>query len=374
MSLLKKQSLWIAMSLILIVSAGLCVYSISSYQGSGAASSGIGRPQQSFGGQGGGPAPGQRAGQGPQGQQRPQGAPAGDSASAQGAAARGGGGSAKGGPAPPAGGAGFGGRAGGVSADAAYSTPLAVYTVLFFLLAAAGCAWIARVKPALRLSTRQKQALVWTALGTGLLLRIAAAPWIAGHPFDISLFKSWAAAAADHLTGFYVNGSSDYPPFYVYILYAVGKLSAASALSPYFTLLIKLPSIVADVATAYLLYRVARKSVSFELSLLIAAFYTFNPAVFINSTFWGQVDSFFTLMVVGAAILLSRGRLAWATVVFTAAVLMKPQGILYLPLLGFELIRRKQWKPWLVAAASAIGNDPRRGAALLDRPKPAVAV
>ncbi|WP_003541515.1 hypothetical protein [Desulfotomaculum nigrificans] len=136
--------------------------------------------------------------------------------------------------------------------------------------------------------------LLRTLLVLGLLLRIAAAPWIKGHPFDVSLFKNWAISAAGDLTGFYVNGSGDYPPFYIYILFIAGKVASIPALSQYFTLLIKLPSILADVTTAYLLYKLAIKYLSLETGLLVSAFYAFNPAVFINSTFWGQVDSFFT--------------------------------------------------------------------------------
>jgi Gpi18-like mannosyltransferase len=111
---------------------------------------------------------------------------------------------------------------------------------------------------------------------------------------------------------------------------------------------------MADVATAYLLYRVARKYVSFEASLLIGAFYTFNPAIFINSTFWGQVDSFFTLIIVAAIYFLSENKLGWSTVCLIAAVLMKPQGIIYLPLLLFALFGLKRIKPWFIVTASAL--------------------
>ncbi|WP_282198591.1 glycosyltransferase 87 family protein [Collibacillus ludicampi] len=231
-----------------------------------------------------------------------------------------------------------------------YAVPLAVYTVLFFGVSAAAYSMV--ICKNARIQEKKKSTLIWMLLGAGLFLRIAAAPWIPGHPFDINLFKSWAISAANNLTGFYSISSSDYPPFYIYILYMVGKLASVSTMSHYFTLLIKLPSILADVATAYLLYKVARKYVSFEMSLMIAAFYTFNPAIFINSTFWGQVDSFFTLIVVAAIHLLSQNRMGWSTVLLAAAVLMKPQGIIYLPVLMFELFRVKRLKSWFIVAVS----------------------
>lgn len=85
----------------------------------------------------------------------------------------------------------------------------------------------------------------------------------------------------------------------------------------YFDLMIKAPSILSDVVTAYLLYRIAAKYLSFEKSMLLLAFYVFNPAVLIYSTSWGQVDSFFTMIVVGAVFLLVERKLYLSTILFT---------------------------------------------------------
>jgi len=127
-------------------------------------------------------------------------------------------------------------------------------------------------------------------------------------------------------------------------------------MSPYYTLLLRLPSIVADIATAYLIYRLAGKYLSREISILLSAFYAFNPAVMINSTFWGQVDSFFTFIVVSSLYMLSEKKIGLASALFTAAVLMKPQGIIFLPVLFFELVRGKSFKSFLTAAAFALGT------------------
>lgn len=168
--------------------------------------------------------------------------------------------------------------------------------------------------------------------GCGFLLRMAIAPWISGH-MDLMLFRNWATTAADSLSGFYTNGSSDYPPFYIYILYVIGQIGSTDAFSPYMSVLLRLPNILADIVTAYMLYRLASKRVGYGISLGLAIFYVFNPAVFINSTFWGQVDSFFTMLIVGMIVLLVENRVGWSAVLFTVAVLMKPQGIIYGPVL-----------------------------------------
>ncbi|EHS54978.1 glycosyltransferase 87 family protein, partial [Paenibacillus sp. Aloe-11] len=112
--------------------------------------------------------------------------------------------------------------------------------------------------------------------------------------------------------------------------------------------------ILADIVTAYMLYRLASKRVGYAISLGLAIFYVFNPAVFINSTFWGQVDSFFTMLIVGMIVLLVENRIGWSTVLFTIAVLMKPQGIIYGPVLFFELLKQRKIQPWLLAVGGAV--------------------
>jgi Gpi18-like mannosyltransferase len=189
----------------------------------------------------------------------------------------------------------------------------------------------------------------------GALLRISAALYFEGYSGDISLFKSWAQSAAKNLTQFYSNSkSSDYPPLYIYILCITGKLANIQFLSKYYILLLKLPSIIADIASAYIIYRLAIKHASLKASILLSAFYLFNPAVFINSTFWGQVDSFFTLLVMLGIVFLTDRKTILSAVFFALAVLMKPQGIIYLPVLFFEMVRQKNVKTFIKMALAAL--------------------
>lgn len=242
---------------------------------------------------------------------------------------------------------GFGGES--TKAGMSDKLPLTVYSVLFFLLSAAGCLLSSRKKISVHFAGQRSW--LWTLLGTGLFLKLAIAPWIIGH-MDLSLFESWATHAANGLTSFYNSGFSDYPPLFVYILFIIGKIAAIPGAGGYEGLLIKIPSILADTATAYLLYRLAVKAFSKEVGLLLAAFYMFNPAIFINSTFWGQVDSFFTLIVVLTIVMLAENRAGWSAAFLAAAVMMKPQGIIFLPVLFFGLIRMKSVKAFWIAAAS----------------------
>lgn len=240
----------------------------------------------------------------------------------------------------------MGGRVGS-GTNSNYTVQIIAYAITFFLVVLAAYFALVRKKAwkKLKIHNGNRKIFVVTLFCVGFLLRIVLGILIEGYPSDLNLFRSWATSAAKNLSQFYSGrNASDYPPLYIYILCVVGKIGSIKAMNPYFTILLKLPSILADMGTALLLTKLARKYLSAELSILVAAFYIFNPAVFVNSTIWGQVDSFFTLIVIVGIVLLAEQKLVCSSIFFTAAVLMKPQGIIFLPILFFELVRRRNLK------------------------------
>ncbi|AHV99514.1 glycosyltransferase 87 family protein [Paenibacillus sabinae] len=384
-----KNHKWIAgLTLMLVLSLGICIYSLAKVSGSGASvETGAGMQWRS--GEGAsfrsgerGSFPGNRNGTLPFGRQnatdggsaeagagggqqsatdgsRGASAAAGSGSDAAGAAQNAPGGTAPGFGQGAAAGSGFsrpsgmnGGRGfagGGFGSDGQYRTALAVYAALFAGLLAAAFYYTKAGK--LRLNESRRGLAVFLLLAAGLCLKLAAAPWISGYRGDIRFFTTWAQAAANGLGTFYDTSSSDYPPLYVYILYVTGKIVTLPQIEPYFLTLTKLPSILADAVTAVLLYKAASRYLKFETAFLIAGFYMFNPAVLINATFWGQVDSFFTMLVVLSVLAMTRRKLGWAALFLTLSILMKPQGIIYTPVLLFALLRTGKPGPWLKAAA-----------------------
>lgn len=234
-----------------------------------------------------------------------------------------------------------------------YAPQIILYSIIFFIIVGYGIFAHRKIK----IDAGNEKLLILTLLCVGLLLRISFATLVVGDPFDINFFKEWAIAAANNLSQFYAgHNTSDYPPLYIYVLYVVGKIANMPGVNPYFLLLLKLPSMAADIVTSFLIYKLAKKYVSLELSILASVFYVFNPAVFMNSTYWGQVDSFFTLIVISSVILLVEQKIGAASVLFVAAVLMKPQGIIFLPVLLFELIRLGNLRKFLIALVSAVAT------------------
>jgi Gpi18-like mannosyltransferase len=224
-----------------------------------------------------------------------------------------------------------------------YGTQIFFFSLVLFVFGLAAYIRIKRKKT--RIGPLTGRILLFILFGSAFIMKIYLAVMVSGHSFDLNTFRSWANAAANNLPQFYAGrNASDYPPLYIYVLYLIGKAAANPFLNAHYTFLLKIPSLLADLATSWLLYKLAKKYLSLTCSLLLTAFYLFNPAVFINSELWGQVDSFFTLIIVGAVSLLAAKKTGWAAVLFTAAVLMKPQGIIFLPVLGFELLRQKSFR------------------------------
>ncbi|MBF0566444.1 MAG: glycosyltransferase family 39 protein, partial [Nitrospirae bacterium] len=175
-----------------------------------------------------------------------------------------------------------------------------------------------------------------------LLLRLVIAAFVRGFPVDISTFQAWAAIVAERGFAKFFSGDifADYPPGYIYVLYVIGKIKMALNLdfnSTSYLILIKLPSILADLITAHVLYGMGKKRFSAAHALIFAAFYAFNPAVIVNSSAWGQVDSFFTLFVVLTVSLLYGGRIAAGMAAFTLSLLIKPQAMIFSPLLIYAV-------------------------------------
>lgn len=188
-----------------------------------------------------------------------------------------------------------------------------------------------------------------------LLIRVVCAPIMQGHPIDALDFYFWANHAFEAgLHGFYTADIFvDYPPGYIYVLYVVGALQKLMHIgypSAGAALLLKLPSIAADLAASYILLRLARPRFGAAAGMAIASLYLFNPMVFHNSVVWGQIDSFLALFILLAVWAIAAGKLPYAAAAVVAAVLIKPQAVVIIPVLLLALIVRRSRKAWGEAA------------------------
>ncbi len=186
------------------------------------------------------------------------------------------------------------------------------------------------------------------ALTISFIIRIYLSQ-LEGNNGDIILFKLWSREV--YLNGtlnFYSGVRSDYPPFYIYILWIVGafyKLFFSFSFdidAPLFTILIKAPANLADVIIAFLIFLIIKKYAEFKVAYISMIFYAFNPAIIYNSAIWGQVDSVYTLFILFALKQLASGKLELAGAFMAVAILTKPQSLVIFPFIAILVIKNQR--------------------------------
>lgn len=178
---------------------------------------------------------------------------------------------------------------------------------------------------------------LWLMLALALIARVVVAFGVPGYNTDINCFTAWSERMfANGPLNFYApDYFCDYPPGYMLLLWPVGlirylfKLRTDGAV---YHVILKLLPMLADVTGAWLIWYIGRKRMSETLALTLAGLYMFNPAAICNSAAWGQIDALLTLLIALCALSAGEGRYFKALMWFTAALLIKPQALLFAPL------------------------------------------
>lgn len=181
---------------------------------------------------------------------------------------------------------------------------------------------------------------VWIIFGAALLLRLILAYTTHGFGNDIACFAAWADRIFSVGPGAFYSAETftDYPPGFMYVLYLIGALRSLLGI-PYYSslhiMLLKLPAILCDMACGCLLYKEATKRLHFSeiQSVCVACAYLFQPAIILNSSCWGQVDSVHTLVVILMCLFLMDGKMLPAYAIYGIGVLLKPQTLIFTPVL-----------------------------------------
>lgn len=162
---------------------------------------------------------------------------------------------------------------------------------------------------------------------------------------DHGTFVAWGNNLLnDGFKNFY-NNWSDYFPGYLYFLYGLAKIN--TFIPDYTTILFKLPAIVSDILVGLLIFKIVEKHKNKSQAYFSSVLYLFNPAVFYNSSLWGQADglvalfTLLTLYVFNKNIYLSAVTLAIGT-------LIKPQAAFILPaIIYLFLVNKKSLKSFI---------------------------
>ncbi|MDR7520978.1 MAG: hypothetical protein QN168_00795 [Armatimonadota bacterium] len=179
----------------------------------------------------------------------------------------------------------------------------------------------------------------WTLAAYAALVRFLIMPY-GGFPVDIGTFKAWAAALAEGgPAAFYGAGFADYLPGYLYVLWVIGEIHQVVRFNDQaFLFVLKLPAALADLAAAWVIFRLAARFGS-PHALPLAASYLFNPGVVFNSAYWGQADAVGALLAIAGIAALEAASPVLVGTLLVAAALTKPQTAPAVIPVGLYLLR-----------------------------------
>ena len=202
---------------------------------------------------------------------------------------------------------------------------------------------------------------LWVALAV-FVLGLLAAPHVY-HQYDVvDCFLAWAQATggarpADAYTPGAGADDCDYPPLVPYFLAATEAarvLAGAPPLSALTLLLLKLPSLVAQLLLAPTalagLAGLGDDGAPPRAALFLAA----SPAFFVNAALWGQFDVLLTLFLVATLLALRRDQPLLAGATLGLALATKLLAIVLVPVLAVYAWRRFGPREVLRGAGAAV--------------------
>lgn len=139
----------------------------------------------------------------------------------------------------------------------------------------------------------------------------------------------------------------NYPPFTLYTFWIGEKtyevLPASWQTEKAHASLYKVPSLLADILVAWLIWRYTKFKVGTKVFMMAA--YLINPGLAYNSIYWGQIEALVSFFCIFSLILFSRGKPAEALIAFTVAVLSKQNALPLVPVVALGLyLTRPHWK------------------------------
>ena len=227
------------------------------------------------------------------------------------------------------------------------------YTILFFIIGFIFFVIYKSIKAPGSKPVFQGEYALFIIFAAAFAIRLFASPFARGFEGDVNLFKQWGNIMARDVFNFYENAMAeaslaDYPPFYMYVLGFLSKLMNLFGIevnTAAFRFVIKLPPMIADLVTAYYIYKIClfvseKKNTWLKGNWLVflPALYLFNPMVLLDSVVWGQMDSFLVMFMVIALYFVMKKKVIPAALFFAISITIKPQGFFAGPVLLYYVL------------------------------------
>lgn len=203
-------------------------------------------------------------------------------------------------------------------------------------------------------------------LGGLWIIKAVAVGFCPGFETDVGDFEVWALTIATggptrmYHAGFFL----DYPPGYLYALWAAGSVAQwIKASGATLRIIVETPALLSDLALAAVVFSFVRRSGGVLMAWAAMLMTALNPALLFDTIGWGQADSSLTLVMLLSVLLMADAEyeLGWALAAL--ALLIKPQALMILPILALWTILRcdvrRWWRPALAfVAALLVGAGP----------------
>lgn len=187
-------------------------------------------------------------------------------------------------------------------------------------------------------------AVMGTILIIGLIVRLIFAFVVRGNLTDfnafINLFDSVTknGFAGNYYTAYGIGNI--YPLAYIVFggMGALASLFGADISSAAMPLFVKLPMIICDLATAYLMYRAARKYINGYVALTVCAFVCVCPVFVFASSVWGSLYSVLALLLALVMYFIAQKNFIGIIGTYAAAMLVMPDALYLFPVVAVYVI------------------------------------
>lgn len=179
-----------------------------------------------------------------------------------------------------------------------------------------------------------------------------------GYSVDLGTYEAWALKIASvgparaYEQGYFL----DYPPGYLYALWAAASIAHAIGAESGAALkaVIEMPPLIGDFALALATYLLVRRMGDRRAAWIALALAALNPAFLFDSVVWGQVDSALALALFLSVAMYLEGEFEVASALAALAVLIKPQALTLLPVLAWWTLLRVEPRRWWRSIAAFV--------------------
>jgi Gpi18-like mannosyltransferase/predicted membrane-bound dolichyl-phosphate-mannose-protein mannosyltransferase len=189
------------------------------------------------------------------------------------------------------------------------------------------------------------------------VVKLLLLPFFPGFGPDVGSYEAWAlqisnlGPAHTYQKGYFL----DYPPGYLYALWVAGiGVQILHASGDFLRVIVESPAIVADLFLALIVWAFVRRTREPQIALVAMLLIALNPAMLFDTVVWGQSDSVltFTMWLSVLALLAEQYDLCWAMAAIS--VLVKPQGLMLLPVLAWWTMLKTPAARWVRCGAVGI--------------------